>query len=64
MGTKYKRVLLKISGEALLGNQQFGIDYEPVEMIANEIKSIYDRLCRNACNGYECCSSSMRFEKN
>ena len=43
MGTKYKRVLLKISGEALLGNQQFGIDYEPVEMIANEIKSIYDK---------------------
>lgn len=23
---KYKRVLLKISGEALLGDQQFGID--------------------------------------
>ena len=43
MGTKYKRVLLKISGEALLGNQQLGIDYEPVEMIANEIKSIYDK---------------------
>ena len=43
MATKYKRVLLKISGEALLGNQQFGIDYEPVEMIANEIKSIYDK---------------------
>ena len=43
MVTKYKRVLLKISGEALLGNQQFGIDYEPVEMIANEIKSIYDK---------------------
>ncbi len=43
MVTKYKRVLLKISGEALLGNQQFGIDYEPVEMIAKEIKSIVDR---------------------
>ena len=43
MVTKYKRVLLKISGEALLGKQQFGIDYEPVEMIANEIKSIYDK---------------------
>ena len=28
MVTKYKRVLLKISGEALLGNQQFGIDYD------------------------------------
>ena len=43
MATKYKRVLLKISGEALLGSQQFGIDYEPVEMIANEVKSIYDK---------------------
>ena len=43
MVTKYKRVLLKISGEALLGSQQFGIDYEPVEMIANEIKSIVMR---------------------
>ena len=42
MVTKYKRVLLKISGEALLENKQLGIDYEPVEMIANEIKSIYD----------------------
>ena len=35
---KYKRILLKISGEALLGSQQFGIDQEPVKMIANEIK--------------------------
>lgn len=35
---KYKRILLKISGEALLGQQQFGIDHEPVKMIANEIK--------------------------
>ncbi len=43
MVTKYKRVLLKISGEALMGNQQFGIDYEPVEMIANEIKSIVEK---------------------
>ena len=34
---KYKRVLLKISGEALLGDQQFGIDPCPVEMIADEI---------------------------
>lgn len=40
---KYKRVLLKISGEALLGNQQFGIDPVPVEMIADEIRSIYER---------------------
>ena len=33
----YNRILLKVSGEALLGEQQFGIDYKPVEMIANEI---------------------------
>ncbi len=39
---KYKRVLLKISGEALLGDQQFGIDQKPVEMIANEIKIAHD----------------------
>ncbi len=38
----YKRVLLKISGEALLGSQQFGIDQKPVEMIANEIKIAHD----------------------
>ena len=37
---KYKRILLKISGEALLGKQQFGIDQEPVTMIANEIKKV------------------------
>ncbi len=36
---RYKRVLLKISGEALLGDQQFGIDPKPVEMIADEIRS-------------------------
>lgn len=41
-GLKYKRVLLKISGEALLGSQEFGIDPVPVEMIANEIKLAHD----------------------
>lgn len=39
---KYKRILLKISGEALLGTQQFGIDQVPVAMIANEIKKVTD----------------------
>lgn len=39
---KYKRILLKISGEALLGDQQFGIDQKPVKMIANEIKKAKD----------------------
>ena len=35
---KYKRILLKISGEALLGEQQFGIDQNPVRKIAQEIQ--------------------------
>ena len=39
---KYKRILLKISGEALLGDQQFGIDQKPVMMIAGEIKKARD----------------------
>src|SRR5574344_2676598 len=39
---KYKRILLKISGEALLGDQEFGIDQKPVMMIANEIKLAHD----------------------
>ena len=37
---KYKRILLKISGEALLGEQQFGIDQNPVKMIAQEIQKV------------------------
>ncbi len=40
-GLKYKRILLKVSGEALLGTQEYGIAQEPVEMIANEIKEAY-----------------------
>ncbi len=34
---KYKRVLLKISGEALMGDQGFGIKAEVIETIAEEI---------------------------
>ena len=41
-GLKYKRILLKISGEALLGEQQFGIDQKPVQKIAMEIKKAKD----------------------
>ena len=39
---KYKRILLKLSGEALLGKQEFGIDQSPLEMIANEVKEAYE----------------------
>ncbi|MFP4163137.1 MAG: UMP kinase [Chitinispirillaceae bacterium] len=36
----YKRVLLKISGEALAGNQGFGIDCETAGQIASEIAEV------------------------
>jgi len=39
---KYKRILLKLSGEALLGNQQYGIDPAVLEQYAKEVKSIVD----------------------
>ena len=34
----YKRVLLKASGEALMGSQGFGIDVSVADRIANDIK--------------------------
>ena len=39
---KYKRILLKLSGEALMGNKQFGIDHDLLSQYANEIKGIVD----------------------
>ena len=39
---KYKRVLLKISGEALMGEQPFGIDPDVINTIAQEIKRVHD----------------------
>src|SRR5947209_7470711 len=38
---KYRRVLLKLSGEALLGGQDFGIDPDVVTTIAREIVTIH-----------------------
>jgi uridylate kinase len=38
VGLKYRRVLLKISGEALAGKKGFGLDPEVIERIADEIK--------------------------
>jgi uridylate kinase len=35
---RYRRVLLKISGEALMGSQSYGIDVSTVERIASDIK--------------------------
>ena len=38
----YKRVMLKISGEALMGDQGFGLHPPTVQRIANEVKSVHD----------------------
>jgi uridylate kinase len=37
---KYKRILLKLSGESLMGNKQFGIDNERISQYAVQIKEI------------------------
>lgn len=39
---KYKRVLLKLSGESLMGSKQFGIDHDVLNQYAAEIKEIAD----------------------
>ncbi len=40
---KYKRILLKLSGEALMGEKQYGIDNERVRQYAQEIKTVHDQ---------------------
>lgn len=39
---KYKRVLLKLSGEALMGDKNFGLDPETLDTFSEEIKELYD----------------------
>lgn len=39
---KYKRILLKLSGEALLGSKEYGIDPAVLEQYAREIKKVSD----------------------
>ena len=46
--TKFKRVLLKLSGEALMGDQGFGLDSDTVDRIAKEIKAVHE-------NGVQVC---------
>lgn len=42
MEPKYKRVMLKISGEALAGDKGFGLDQPTIDAIAAKIKECYD----------------------
>jgi uridylate kinase len=39
---KYKRILLKLSGESLMGDKNFGLDPAVIAQYAQEIKQIYD----------------------
>jgi len=40
---KYKRVLLKLSGESLMGEKEFGIDHDRLKQYAEDIKTIIDK---------------------
>ena len=38
-----KRILLKISGESLMGSGNYGIDVSTINKITNEIKKVYKK---------------------
>lgn len=40
---KYNRILLKLSGEALMGDQQYGIDPERLNQYAKEVQTVVDK---------------------
>ncbi|MFM8449877.1 MAG: UMP kinase, partial [Haliscomenobacter sp.] len=42
MSIKYKRILLKLSGESLMGDQRFGISSDMLSHYAEQIKEIVD----------------------
>ncbi|MBI5234502.1 MAG: UMP kinase, partial [Deltaproteobacteria bacterium] len=37
----YKRIVLKLSGEALMGRQDYGIDTDVLNAIADEVKDVH-----------------------
>jgi uridylate kinase len=39
----YRRILLKISGEALMGAQNYGVDVDVARTVAEEVKAVHDR---------------------
>ncbi|MBX5479832.1 MAG: UMP kinase, partial [Pyrinomonas methylaliphatogenes] len=38
----YRRILLKLSGEALMGEQGYGVDVKVARSVAEEIKAVHD----------------------
>jgi uridylate kinase len=39
---RFKRVLLKLSGEALMGDERFGISPDMIQYVAEEVRSVFD----------------------
>jgi uridylate kinase len=42
MASQYKRILLKLSGESLMGDKEFGLDPKMLQQYAEDVKSIVD----------------------
>jgi len=42
MAARYRRILLKLSGESLMGSQQFGIDPNALRAFAEDVKEAFD----------------------
>ena len=47
---KYKRVLLKLSGEALMGQSKYGFDPDAMDRISHEIKLVCEKV-KYICHG-------------
>jgi uridylate kinase len=43
---KYKRILVKLSGESLMGQRKFGIEPKVLKFFANELKAVHDAGCQ------------------
>jgi uridylate kinase len=67
METRYKRILLKLSGEALMGERDYGVDAGVIETVASEIKEVLDMGVEvavvigggNICRGVEASEKGM-----
>src|SRR4030088_2263737 len=64
---RYRRVLLKLSGEGLMGNREYGLDPAMVSMVAQEVKAVHGmggQVCLgigggNICRGVSAAASGM-----
>ncbi len=47
--TRFKRIMLKVGGESLIGDREYGIDPAAALTVANQIKAVYDKGIQIAC---------------